>query len=1083
MACLFFWAAAGFGAQLAAAERDLASPAPAFLKRYCFDCHAGSEPEAQIDLKRMLAEPSLATSFKRWQKVAWMVDQTKMPPEEAPQPDEAERKSVVALLRGALREVARRHAGDPGPVLMRRLTGAEYAYTMSDLTGLDLKLDRDFVSDAVGGEGFANTGVVQFMQDSTLERYLDAAKRVAAHAVIGAGPLQFYHDPGKTGYELSAITRIQEIYRSHGFRTASGEGGEPFGLDRYARAFYLAWRYRHRERLGLGQATLADVAAAEQIDSRFAAHIWSVLNDDAPSFPTSEVVARWHGLPHPDGLDEEGRQSVRKDCDELYRLMNDWQTRLAGSTADREETSVLTEASLHASPTHVFKTVLARPKEGASSVRMNLSVVIVERNQDVKPVVIWKNPRLRFRALPGSREDEQPLKGVLTAGQVRDFAFGHHPSGGTMAPDDFATTGAISQTVEIPVPAGTRRIALEVEVQLDVLNGDDCAVRCVIADGEADTLGRVSALLANPDRPSFPSWKAGVFEFARQLPQISHREPAPSDRDPIPYPFDNSYNGRERDYFHYKVKYWRDDRFVYEKILDDQTRRRLDDAWIDLLSSFEYHDVLYRFVAEKRQLDLAARSVAEFDDDQIAALPEDLQTYVRRLHDESRSVQMALKAAQPAHLADALEFASLAWRRPLRRDEKDRLLAFYENLRRESQLDHPQAVRALLTRILVAPDFLYRVEKPIGDADVVALPDWELAARLSYFLWASPPDAELRRAAAAGELGSKEALIAQARRMLRDTKARRFATEFFGQWFGFYQFDRFRGVDLERFPEFTDRLKSALYDEAVTFFEHLVSSDRPVSEILFADYAFLNRDLARHYAIDEDVSSTFPVRVEGANRFHRGGLLSLGAVLTVTSAPLRTSPVKRGDWVLRRVLGTVVPPPPADAGTIEGEDVISGGKTMRERLEAHRRLPSCTNCHSRIDPLGFALEHFDSLGRWREQYRDGKSIDASGTLADGTAISELEGLRRHLQSQMPQFERTLAAKLVAYALGRGELVSEAELIEQMTAGLSEDNRFSSLIVKIVGSPQFRTVRGASDARAEAAITEPVSKSGRKHDDR
>jgi hypothetical protein len=225
------------------------------------------------------------------------------------------------------------------------------------------------------------------------------------------------------------------------------------------------------------------------------------------------------------------------------------------------------------------------------------------------------------------------------------------------------------------------------------------------------------------------------------------------------------------------------------------------------------------------------------------------------------------------------------------------------------------------------------------------------------------------------------------------------------------------------------------------------------------------------------------VRVEGTNRFHRGGLLSLGAVLTVTSAPLRTSPVRRGDWVLRRVLGTAVPPPPADAGTIEGDDVIAGGKTMRERLEAHRRLPSCTNCHSRIDPLGFALEHFDSLGRWREQYRDGKLIDASGTLADGTAISELEGLRRYLVSQRPQFERTLATKLLAYALGRSDLVCDAQLIERMTVGLSDDSRLSSLVVRIVSSPQFRMMRGAPERTAETPAGEESRNRGRENDDR
>ena len=338
-------------------------------------------------------------------------------------------------------------------------------------------------------------------------------------------------------------------------------------------------------------------------------------------------------------------------------------------------------------------------------------------------------------------------------------------------------------------------------------------------------------------------------------------------------------------------------------------------------------------------------------------------------------MRAALRDAEPGHVEDALRFAERAWRRPLTADEAARLRDFYARLRRGGGLDHEHAIRALLARILVAPAFLYRAEPPeAGRGGIVPLTDWQLASRLSYFLWSSMPDEPLREAAAAGRLRDPAELERQARRMLRDPKARRLATEFFGQWLGFYRFDQFQGIDAGRFPEFTDRLRAAMYEEAVSFFEHLVREDRPVDEILFADYTFLNRPLAEHYGVAAVAAKGDDfVKVDGLAEQHRGGLLGMGAVLAATSAPLRTSAVKRGDWVLRRIVGTPVPPPPADVGSIPADDVLADGLTVRQRLEAHRKNASCANCHARIDPLGFALEPFDPLGRWRDAYGDGQA--------------------------------------------------------------------------------------------------------------
>ena len=208
-----------------------------------------------------------------------------------------------------------------------------------------------------------------------------------------------------------------------------------------------------------------------------------------------------------------------------------------------------------------------------------------------------------------------------------------------------------------------------------------------------------------------------------------------------------------------------------------------------------------------------------------------------------------------------------------------------------------------------------------------------------------------------------------------------------------------------------------------------------------------------------DLPKNILTRTKGVAKEHRGGLLQLGAILTGTSAPLRTSAVKRGEWILRRVLGTPVPPPPADAGSIPADDVQSDGLTVRARLEAHRTDPTCANCHSRIDPLGFALEHFDPVGRWRDTYRDGQEIDDASLLSDGSPIKGIDGLRTYLRDNASVFHRNLSSKLLGYALGRSELISDQMLIEELSMGLTLETPFSELIFKIVSSPQFQKKRG------------------------
>ena len=611
--------------------------------------------------------------------------------------------------------------------------------------------------------------------------------------------------------------------------------------------------------------------------------------------------------------------------------MLDWQNRFGKNPDAKEEAPLLAEDMFNVSRFQPFDMNINWP-QGTAAAHLQMSVDLANREGRANAVVIWKKPRIQFRMTDGKLGPYRPLRELLPADEEKKLNFGRHPRGAKIGQDDFVTDKAKSPVIEIPIPEGARIGRLLVEAELDVTHGEDCIVRCSISQEEDTDQGKsVSGLLANPEHPDFEKWKAGVVEFARLLPQVSHREPAPSDRDPIPPPFDGAYNNAERNLFHTQIKYYRDDGFLVRHILDDATRRRLDQAWIDLLGSFDFYDANLRFIAKKYHLDLAGRSIRDVKASWIDQLPAEPRMFARKLKRDFQKSQEAFRAAEPEHVEDVLKFARYAWRRPLSVEEAQRLRDYYQSLRSERRLDHASAIRILLTRILMAPEFLYRTEKPPSAEKVVPLSQWELANRLSYFLWSSVPDAELNRAAEAGELADPQELARQARRMLQDPKARRLAAEFFGQWFGFYRFDQYRGIDPKRFPEFDDDLKTSMHEEAVAFFEHIIRKDRPVKEILFADYAFLSGDLAKHYGIEPNGSGTAKdfERLENAGRFHRGGLFGLGAVHAVTSAPLRTSPVKRGDWVLRRVLGTPVPPPPPDAGSIPADDVLGDGKTVR----------------------------------------------------------------------------------------------------------------------------------------------------------
>ena len=396
--------------------------------------------------------------------------------------------------------------------------------------------------------------------------------------------------------------------------------------------------------------------------------------------------------------------------------------------------------------------------------------------------------------------------------------------------------------------------------------------------------------------------------------------------------------------------------------------------------------------------------------------------------------------------------AARAFRRPLQSDELDRLMRVYDAMLR-TRKTHEDGVKQALVGILVSPNFLFRVELDHPGDRPYAVNDYELASRLSYFLWASMPDEELFRAARAGKLHEPAVLETQVKRMLHDPKAHDFYDSFSSQWLALRNLKTTAQPDPQKFPAYTESLRDAMYGEAVEFFQALVRSNASLLEFIDADYTFLNEELAKHYGI-AGVTGPEMRRVALTDR-NRGGVLGMGGVLTLTSYPLRTSPVLRGKWVLEEILGTPPPPPPPLVPTLSQDDKPKDGLTFRQRLEQHRQKPECAACHKRMDPIGFGLENFDPIGRWRSEL-GGEKIDSAGVMSTGEMFQGPTELKKIILARKDDFIRNVTERMLAYSLGRGLEFYDAPAVKRITRALETDNyRSTTLIIEIAKSFPFR----------------------------
>jgi hypothetical protein len=542
--------------------------------------------------------------------------------------------------------------------------------------------------------------------------------------------------------------------------------------------------------------------------------------------------------------------------------------------------------------------------------------------------------------------------------------------------------------------------------------------------------------------------------------------------------------------FHNQTGYFRDDGPLYDMILSAKEQRQLDQFWdeFDLIGSVPqrmHQSTVYfertdsRFLsgeefdfARAEDKDCAAeskvRKLAELyyakaervgaNETALSAVKDHFERVIANVN----RVETIARSAEPKHLNALMDFAERAYRRPLRKEERDSLLTFYKGLRAQDELTHEEAIRDTLASILMSPNFLYRVDLVAQSKSVEPLDDFALASRMSYFLWSSMPDSELLRHAQAGDLHKRDVLIAQARRMLKDSRARALATEFLASWLDFRRFDELNSVDRSRFPQFDNALREAMYEEPIRFFMDVLQQNRSALDFIYAKYTFVNGPLAKHYGIETASLGTNDwVRIDDASKYGRGGILPMAVFLTKNAPGLRTSPVKRGHWVVRNVLGEVIPPPPPTVPALPADESKLGDLTLREALARHREDKACAGCHARFDSYGLVFEGFGPIGERRALDLGGKPVDTKAQFPDGTEESGVNGLREYLKLHRENdFLNTVCRELLAYGLGRTLILSDDSTIREMRAKLASNGyRFDTLIESIVTSPQFLNKRG------------------------
>jgi hypothetical protein len=961
-----------------------------FVTTYCVACHGGASPAAGLDLRPYTSLATVVHDYPQWNLVLEKLTAGQMPPKPMKQPPAETRQAVIDFVKAVRANEARKNAGDPGVVLARRLSNAEYNYTIRDLTGVDLKPTREFPVDPANPAGFDNSGESLTMSPALLNKYLQAARSVADHMVLTPDGFDFAPFPMlvETDRDRYSIQRIVRFYQS-----------QPTD---YADYFEAAWRYKNRAALGHPEATLASLAAESKVSAKYLPMVWDMLEGKQDEVgPIAKLRGMWRKMAAPGAWEEEIRAQAVEMRDFVVRI--------------RKDTAM------------EFAAPIVRGLPAGS-----------------QPLMNWKwrqfNSHRRDSDPEALRNDTDPAPEVPPIPRYP----GLHQEGAYRAAALMKKARAVDPDLVVPAAEHAR-------------------------------------------------YQAAFEKFANVFPDHFYIQ----ERGRY-FPDDSQDKGRLLSAgYHNVMGYWRDDTPLSELILDDNGRKQLDRLWteFDFIADhtnrtwaqfyFNQSGAVDGKGAESgtaRPVDKALDSpevifamrdkyIAKAEASSNPVAVEAMKYHFQWINDTLRANEKLRVQAEPLHIQALLKFMARAYRRPLTGAERDEAVSFYHTLREKNGLSHEDAIRDSIVRVLMSPKFCYRIDlnstSTAKAGPRVPLAGYALASRLSYFLWSSMPDEELLKHAAAGDLVKPEVLTTQANRMLKDARARGLATEFGGNWLNFRQFETISSVDRERFPAFTNDLKEAMFEEPIRLIEDVIRHDGSILDLIYGKHTFVNPPLAKHYRMPEvEGGVDHWVKVEDATPFGRGGLLPMAVFLTQNAPGLRTSPVKRGYWVVKQVLGEVIPPPPPNVPELP-HDEAKMDAPLREVLAQHRNNPACASCHNRFDNYGLAFEGYGPVGDRRAKDLAGRPVEDQVTFANGWHGQGFQAIEQYIREhRQNDYLDNVSRKLLAYALNRSLMLSDEPLIEQMKAALTAKGyRFQPMVDAIVTSTQFRTMR-APEAREQ-----------------
>jgi len=1027
---------------------DYATKVKPLLKQFCLDCHSTKAKKGSLDLERFATLEQLRKDIKPWQQTIEMLEAGEMPPKNKPQPTAEERQRLIAWVRGFLDSEARARAGDPGRVPLRRLSNAEYDYTIRDLTGVDLRPTREFPADGAAGEGFTNAAeALTDISPALLTKYLNSAKDIAAHAVLLPDGFRFSAGKTRRDWTDESLARLRRFYAEDGnqcpvlHRSHTVDGRLIGSGASQPLQPYLSATVRHRDALTAGKTTLGAVATKEKLNAKYLGVLWQTLNDKTPSQPLDQIRERW-------------RQASEKDvgalANEITAQQNAlWRFGRIGSYVSSHLATGLTGPNTQ--PVLNLTRQVANDPQAVDTRPLRLAIKPAKDQKEVvlylvtrefgpaakDNLAVWHRPRIEGGGKPALLLRDYVPDTEAEDGKkfgIDKDRFGRTPDG---KPAEEASLVVAADTVtEVRLPAAlVNGRDFVVEGKLDQPAGERIVQFQVLTapPGTEKRWDGKGPLVALPTGTAYKQLLQGYTDFRRCFPAYVCFPPV--------VPTDEVVSLK---------MYHREDEPLMRLFLDDDQKRRLDRLWD------EHRFISQQPLAEYKYLPQFIGFVTQDNPKELVTFFEGQRQPFR---ERAEQFEKDLEAAVPRQLEALLDFAARAYRRPLQDKEKTDLQGLYQALRAKG-VAHDEAFRGVLTRILVAPAFLMRIEQaPVGQKPG-SVNDWELATRLSYFLWSSAPDDELRRLAAAGRLRDPDVLAEQTRRLLKDDRVRALAIEFGTQWIHVRGIDELNEKNEKLFPSFDAVLRQAIYEESILFFKDLFQSDQTVGQVLDADHTFLNEALAKHYGIP-GVAGPQWRRVDGVRKYGRGGILGLASVQAKQSGSSRTSPVLRGNWVVETLLGEKLPRPPANVPRLPEEEG-GDGLTMRQQVEKHARVEQCAVCHQRIDPFGFALERYDPIGRRRDKDLGGLAIDSKAKLKDGTEMDGIDGLRNYLLTKKKDvIVRLFCRRLLGYALGRAVSLSDQSLIDEMVAELNKnDGKLSAAVLPIVRSPQFRMIRGS-----------------------